>query len=163
MVVMSASKTFNLAGLATSFLVIPDKSMQEKYEKLLKTMHLTMGNIFGTVALESAFTSGDEWLDQLIVYIENNFNYLEEFIQSKLPKIKVMKPESTFLVWLDFSEYGKSDKELSAFLVEKAKLGFSPGFIFGTGGEGFSRINIGAPLSIVKEGLERLENAFKQA
>lgn len=157
---MAPSKTFNLAGLATSFLIIPDSEIHKKYESILRTMHLDMGNIFGTIALEAAFTNGDNWLDQLIIYIESNFNYLNEFIKEKLPKIKVIKPESTYLVWLDFREYGIADKELSEILVEKAKLGLFPGFLFGTGGEGFIRINIGTQLSVLKEALRKMEVAF---
>lgn len=160
-VVMAASKTFNLAGLSTSFLIIPDAEMLEQYEKLLKTMHLTGGNIFGSIALEAAFTHGDEWLDQLVVYLENNFNYLNKFIKENLPKIKVMKPESTFLVWLDFREYGMDVKALNKFLIEKAKLGLFNGELFGTGGEGFMRINIGTHMSVLQKALEMLVEADK--
>jgi len=157
---MAPSKTFNLAGLATSFVIIPDRKIFDKYESILRTMHLDMGNIFGSVALEAAFSYGDEWLDQLIIYLENNYLYLKQFINSKLPKIKIMTPESTYLVWMDFREYSMNDKELSAFMVEKVRLGLSPGFIFGTGGEGFMRINIGTQFSILKEALNRLDITF---
>ncbi|MFC2097782.1 MalY/PatB family protein [Bacteroidota bacterium] len=160
-VVMSASKTFNLAGLSSSFLIIPDSKLLEQYEKLLKTMHLTSGNIFGSIALEAAFTHGDEWLDQLMIYLEKNYNYLQNFISEKLPRIKVMKPEATFLVWLDFRGYGMSSKELNKFLIEEAKLGLFNGEMFGTGGEGFVRINIGTPLSVLEEAMKRLVEAHK--
>jgi len=159
-VVMSASKTFNLAGLATSFLIIPDKEIKDHYEKLLQTMHLSMGNIFGTIALENAFINGDDWLDQMMDYLWCNFLYLEDFIKQKLPGIKIIKPESTYLVWLDFRDLGIDSQELSKILVEKARLGLFRGDMFGTGGEGFIRINIAVPMSILKEALNRLQTVI---
>jgi len=159
-VCMAPSKTFNVAGLSSSVVIIPNKTNFVRFERALSTGHLWMGNIFGTVALEAAYSSGDEWLEQMMDYIWKNYRFLENFISEKLPKVKVMKPEATYLIWLDFSEYGMNDQELFKFTIDKAKVGLNNGGRFGTGGEGWLRLNIGCPRSILEEGLQRLENAF---
>jgi cysteine-S-conjugate beta-lyase len=159
-VCMAPSKTFNVAGLSTSFAVIPNPRQKKLFDKLMTTLHIHMGNIPGKVALEAAYSKGDDWLRQLMEYVEENFRFLESFLSKRLPKIKVMRPEATFLVWMDFREYGMNDKKLSRFLVEKAKVGLNNGARFGTGGEGFQRINIGCPRSVLKEALERMAAAF---
>jgi cystathionine beta-lyase len=161
-VLMAPSKTFNIAGLATSIVIIPDRSKFEMYEKRLNIGHLGMGNIFGSVALEAAYKNGDQWLGQLLDYLWNNYLYLEDFFTKHLPKVKVMKPEATYLVWLDFREYGMDDKQLTKFIVKQAKVGLNNGARFGSGGNGWMRLNIGCPLSILAEGLERLKNAFEK-
>lgn len=158
---MAPSKTFNIAGLSTSFVVIPNPDLMKSYEKIVRTLHIHMGNIPGTVALEAAYTKGSEWLKQMMEYVSGNYVFLENYLNSHLPKIKVMKPEATFLVWLDFSAYGMKDKQLNRFLVEKGKVGLNNGGRFGTGGDGFMRINIGCPRSVLAESLERIYNAFR--
>ena len=159
-VCMAPSKTFNVAGLASSLVIIPDKTKFHRYERALNVGHIGMGNIFGAVALEAAYRHGDEWLDQMKNYLWQNYLYLEKFFAENLPKVKVMKPEATYLIWLDFSAYGMGDKELFRFTVEKAKVGLNNGGKFGTGGDGWLRINIGCPRSILEEALERLGKAF---
>ncbi|SHI35833.1 cystathione beta-lyase [Tangfeifania diversioriginum] len=159
-VFMAPSKTFNVAGLSSSVAIIPDKTNFARYERALGVGHLGMGNIFGTVALEAAYNHGDEWLAQMLDYIWDNYLFLEKFMSEKLPKVKVMKPESTYLIWLDFNEYGMNDSELFKFTINEAKVGLNNGAKFGTGGNGWLRINIGCPRSILEEGLNRLEKAF---
>lgn len=159
-VCMAPSKTFNVAGLSTSIVIIPNKTNFARYERVLNVGHVGMGNIFGSVALEAAYTHGDEWLDQLLAYLWDNYLLLENFIKTNLPKVKVMKPEATYLIWLDFREYGMKDKELFGFATEEAKVGLNNGGRFGTGGDGWLRINIGCPRSILEEALERLKMAF---
>jgi len=160
MISMAPSKTFNVAGLSSSLVIIPNKLKMALYEKTIGVGHFGMGNIFGTVALEAAYTNGDKWLDQMLAYLWDNYLMLENFINTRLPRVKVMKPEATYLVWLDFTDYGMNNQELSKFTVEKAKLALNDGGRFGTGGEGWLRINIGCPRSTVQEALERLEIAF---
>lgn len=159
-VCMAPSKTFNVAGLASSLVIIPDKTKHARYERALNVGHLGMGNIFGTVALEAAYNQGDEWLGQLMEYLWENYLFLEKFMNENLPKVKVMKPEATFLIWLDFREYGMNDEELMKFTVEKAKVGLNNGARFGTGGDGWLRLNMGCPRSVLEEGLNRLKTAF---
>ena len=161
MVTMAPSKTFNVAGFSTSIVIIPNKTKFVRYERAIGVPHLHMGNIFGTVALEAAYTYGDEWLKQLLVYLWENYLLLENFFKANLPKVKVMKPEATYLIWLDFREYGMKNDELMKFTIENAGVGLNDGGRFGTGGDGWLRINIGCPQSILVEALERLGKAFE--
>jgi cystathionine beta-lyase len=157
---MAPSKTFNVAGLSSSLVIIPNKTKFARYERALGVGHLGMGNIFGSIALEAAYTHGDEWLKQMLDYLWKNYQLLEDFFKNKLPKVKIMKPEATYLVWLDFTAYGKNNEELMKFTIENAKVGLNDGGRFGTGGDGWLRINIGCPRSILEEALKRLEKAF---
>lgn len=160
-IILSApSKTFNIAGLTTSVVIIPDKKKFEQFEKILNLAHLGMGNIFGAVALEAAYSYGDEWLNQLLDYLWNNYLYLKKFFNNNLPEVKVMNPEATYLVWLDFREYRMDGKELTKLIVDKAKVGLNNGAGFGIEGNGWMRLNIGCPRSVLAEGLNRLNNAF---
>lgn len=160
MVCMAPSKTFNVAGLASSLVIIPNKRKFAAYERKLGVGHLGMGNIFGSIALEAAYASGDEWLEQMLNYLWNNYLLLEKFMKEHLPRVKVMKPEATYLVWLDFSDYGMKNEELSKFTTEQAKVALNDGGRFGIGGDGWLRLNIGCPRSVLKEGLEKLAEAF---
>ncbi|HCE57472.1 MAG TPA: cystathionine beta-lyase [Prolixibacteraceae bacterium] len=160
MISMAPSKTFNVAGLSSSLVIIPDKVKMARFERAIGVGHLGMGNIFGSVALEAAYTHGDEWLDELLGYLWENYLLLEKFFATHLPKVKVMKPEATYLIWLDFSAYGMKDAELMKFTVEKAGVGLNNGGKFGNGGDGWLRLNIGCPRNILEEALRRLGSAF---
>lgn len=154
------SKTFNVAGLASSLVIIPDKKLFNQYERKLNVYHLGMGNLFGSVALEAAYANGDQWLDQLMDYLAGNYQLLEDFFKEHLPRVKVMKPEATYLIWLDFSDYGMNDRALNQFIIDRAGVGLNNGARFGTGGDGWMRLNIGCPRSVLLDGLQRLERAF---
>lgn len=156
---MSPSKTFNTAGLTTSYLVIPNRRHWAAYERVMRLPHLHMGNIFGNVALEAAYTHGDEWLSQLMDYLQGNYNFLETFLKERMPKVKVMHPDATYLIWMDFSAYGLSDEELNKALID-AGVGLNRGLQFGKQGKGFMRINIGCPRSVLQEALLRVEKAL---
>ena len=160
-VVCSApSKTFNLAGLTTSFLVIPDRENLEKYEATLHTPHLHMGNLFGNIALKVAYNQGDEWLSQLLDYLQENYNFLESFFQEHLPQVVPMKPEATYLVWVDFSAFGLSDKQLNQQIID-AGVGLNQGIQFGKQGSGYMRINIGCTRATLRKALECIVKAFQ--
>lgn len=161
MISMAPSKTFNVAGFSSSLVIIPNKPKLARYERAIGVAHLHMGNIFGTVATEAAYSNGDQWLEQMLEYLWENYLLLEDFIKTRLPKVTVMKPEATYLIWLDFREYGMKNKELSEFATKQAKVGLNDGGRFGSGGDGWLRINIGCPRSILQEALERLEKAFE--
>ncbi|MFR3499906.1 MAG: MalY/PatB family protein [Paraclostridium bifermentans] len=149
------SKTFNLAGLYISNAIITDEELRSRYKELFSATP----NVLGAEALIAAYNKGETWLEELLEYIESNYNYVLKFINENVPKIKVIKQEGTFLTWLDCRELGLSDEELERFFLEKAKLALSTGTAFGKGGSGFMRMNIGCPISTVKEALERLKNA----
>jgi cystathionine beta-lyase len=153
------SKTFNMAGLQTSTIVIPCEQHRATYRSFLGRIHLLRNNAFGLVATEAAYRHGGEWLDQFLVYLKGNFDYLREFIDKNIPQIQVVEPEGTYLVWIDCRGLGLDTPELSRFMVEKAKVGLDDGHWFGAGGEGFERINIACPRAYVEEGLNRIKNA----
>ncbi len=158
---IAPSKTFNVAGLATSAVIIPNPALRQKFTDVVESLHIAGGNIFGAVAMEAAYARGDEWLSQALKYITGNVDYLEDFVSQNLPQVKVIRPEGTYMAWLDFSRLNLSDPDLKRFMIEKAKLGFNHGPTFGPGGEGFQRINLGCPREIVKEATKRLKEAIK--
>lgn len=156
------SKTFNLAGLATSFLIIPNPSYLQKYNEMLNDkLHANMGNLFGAVALVAAYENGEDWLRQLMDYVWINVEYVADFCEKHIPKIKVLKPESTYMIWLDCRELGLEGDSLKDFFVKDAKLGFNDGRVFGTGGEGFMRINVACPKATVEKAMNQLREAME--
>jgi cystathionine beta-lyase len=157
---MSPSKTFNLAGLQSSAIIIPNKDLRAKYEDFQKRQGFFTLNTFGITAMEAAYTYGDPWLEELKTYIEGNVKTVTSFITQKLPELKVIQPDSTYLVWIDCRSLSKTDAELKELLLKKGRLALEEGTKYGPGGEGFVRMNIGCPRSVVIEGLKRLEKAF---
>lgn len=153
------SKTFNLAGLKTSNIIIPNDKLRNLFEITLENNSIGGPNIFGREALIAAYNKCEEWLDELIDYIDGNLKYLNEYFKNNIPRIKVIQPEGTYLVWLDCSEFNMTPQELRELFVKKAKIGLNDGIMFGEDGGQFQRINIACPRSILKEGLRRIENA----
>ena len=156
---IAPSKTFNMAALATSSVIVSNKELKEKYDHVLDTVHVGLGNVFGTVASEAAYNYGDEWLDQLMDYLSENLDFAEDFFNTKIPEIKMIRPEGTYLVWLDCSQLNLNGKELKDFIIQDAKLGFNDGSMFGTGGNGFVRMNVACPKKTLEEALVMLEKA----
>lgn len=149
------SKTFNLAGLYTSNAIITNEKLRNRYKELFSTTP----NVLGAEALVAAYNKGEIWLEELLEYTESNYEYVVNFINKNIPKIKIIKQEGTFLTWLDCRELGLSDDELERFFIDKAKLALSNGVSFGKGGNGFMRMNIGCSIYTIKEALDRLKNA----
>ena len=159
---MAPSKTFNVAGLNTAFAIIPNKELLDIFSKKLESMGLGVGNVFGLTAARAAYENGSEWLDELLKYLEANLNFLKDFISERMPTVKVIEPEGTYLVWLDFRETGLNDAQLTELILRKAKVALDDGYIFGPGGSGFQRINIATPRSILKDALERIAKALEE-
>ncbi|HEX2934576.1 MAG TPA: PatB family C-S lyase, partial [Bacteroidales bacterium] len=159
---MAPSKTFNIAGLASSVIITPNPELKQRFEMLPNSLDLNNGNLFGIEALQTAYTKGDEWLTQMLAYLDGNIDFLESYINQYLPKIKMIRPEGTYLVWLDCRGMNMSQPELRRFFTEKAKVGLNNGSDFGPGGEGFMRMNVGCPRSIIAEGLARIKQAMNQ-
>ncbi|EKN70638.1 cystathionine beta-lyase [Neobacillus bataviensis LMG 21833] len=156
------SKTFNLAGLQTSNVIIPNTKLRETFQMTMNKLALRRPNTFGIVATESAYRYGQDWLDQLLDYLQRNLEFLTEYIEENIKGIKVIKPEASYLVWLDCRELGLSNEELQQFMLKQAKVAFNQGFTYGPGGEGFIRMNIGCPRSLVEKGLRRMNNALQK-
>ncbi|WP_294140138.1 PatB family C-S lyase [uncultured Sanguibacteroides sp.] len=157
---MAPSKTFNIAGMMNSVIVISSEKLRRIFKQELEHLHLDLGNLFGHVTLEAAYRSGEKWLEELLSYLENNIRYTEQFIREQLPGLHMLPPEGSFLLWIDFRETGVSHEEIGKRLLEKARLALNNGTDFGPEGLGFRRMNIGCPLSVVQEGLERLKQMF---
>ncbi|RNB83186.1 pyridoxal phosphate-dependent aminotransferase [Brevibacillus nitrificans] len=153
------SKTFNMAGMQTSNIIIPNQEYREAFQKMMSTLVLRMTNTFGVVATEAAYRHGDEWLDQLLVYLQGNLDFLTEYIETHIKGIKVIQPEGTYLVWLDCRELGMDAKGLQEFMGKQAKVAVNQGHVFGPGGEQFIRLNMACPRSLIEEGLERIAKA----
>jgi cystathionine beta-lyase len=158
----STSKTFNLAGLKISNIVIPNDKLRQTYKNTQANLGVGSPNLFAVAAMETAYSHEicENWLDALLQYLNENLNFLKEFIEEKHPQIRVIEPEGTYLVWLDCRELGLEPKELEKFMRGKAKLALDEGYIFGQGGEGFERINIACPRSILEKALNRISNAI---
>lgn len=158
---IAPSKTFNLAGLHTSAVVIEDAKLKKRYTKILDDIHVGGGNLFGAVALEAAYTHGDEWLDQLVGYLEQNFTWLQSSLQEKAPMIRVSPLEATYLAWLNFEPFGINDNDLMKFMIKEAKIGLLDGPRFGAGGEQYLRMNIATPKSVLQQAVEQMVEALK--
>lgn len=153
------SKTFNLAGMSTSSVIIKDKALRGSFNKILERLHVSNGNIFGTIASIAAYKHGDLWLDQLLQYLKVNADLVEEFCHANIPGIKAVHPEATYLIWLDCREMGLTGSELNKFFVSSAGIGLNEGSTFGPGGDGFMRMNIGTTKDTVMRALEQIRNA----
>ncbi|NLK20301.1 MAG: pyridoxal phosphate-dependent aminotransferase [Synergistaceae bacterium] len=158
---VAPSKTFNVAGLATAAVIIPSKRLRDNYQSVVDFLHIDGGNVFGTIGLEAAYRHGDAWLDELTVYLEKNLEYIDQFLAERLPGIKLVKPDGTYVPLLDCRTLNMSGPDLEKLFVEKGGVALDGGHWFGTGGTGFARINIATPRSLLKEGLERIERAVK--
>ena len=159
---LASSKTFNTAGLSTSNVVVSNPILRSKLDGIIQSVHVDSGNLFGAIASEAAYAHGNEWHKQLIEYLEGNVDLVRSFLKEKLPNVKLIEPEATYLLWLDFRELGLTQPELVKLIIGKAHLGLNDGAAFGSEGTGFMRLNIGCPKSILLEGLQRLENALKK-
>ncbi|MFC2080755.1 MalY/PatB family protein [Bacteroidota bacterium] len=158
---VAPSKTFNLAGLSSSVVVIQNEELRARFNHELATGHLNMGNIFGSVALEAAYAKGHEWLDQLMEYLKGNLDLLGRFIESDLPGIRMYPAEATYLAWLDMKDLGLKSKELRQFMIRNARIGCNDGPSFGPGGEGFQRLNFACPRSVLQKALAQLKDALE--
>ena len=156
----AASKTFNLAGLATSTAIIPNEGLRKVYTDFVSNLEAHLGNIFGKVATQAAMTQGDEWLAQLLDYVQGNIDYVSDFLTANLPKVKFHKPQATYMMWLDFNGYGLSEEDLWQKMTQEAQLGFNRGKDFGIEGSGFFRINLACPRATVEEAMRRLKRVF---
>jgi cysteine-S-conjugate beta-lyase len=157
---MAPSKTFNLAGLASSFLVIPDKELREKIKGFAGNLHINSGNIFGLVALQAAYEGGGEWLDGLIKYLQANRDTVKRFFNDELPEIRPVPTEGTYLLWLDCRRTGLSDLKLKRFFIKQAGIAMNPGTSFGSGGSGFFRMNIACPRSTLLNALDKIYTSW---
>ncbi len=157
---MAPSKTFNLAGLRASNIIIPDQKLRSSFVAQMSGI-VPGPNIFGLVAMEAAYRYGDEWLAQLLDYLQANLDFVLDYFSRNIPEIKVIKPQGTYLVWLDCRGLGLDNAGLRKLMCEQARVGFDDGYIFGAAGSGFQRMNIACPRPLLEEALRRIELAVK--
>lgn len=155
----AASKTFNIAGLQCSAILIPGEKLREKYREILMRQHFMEMNAIGPVATEAAYRNGQEWLDELMDYLEENRDYAARFIDEKIPGMRAVVPEATYMMWIDCRQLGMTDEELERFLVHRAKVALNVGSSFGPGGAGYVRLNFGISRALLAEALERIRRS----
>lgn len=153
------SKTFNLAGLQISNIIISNPELRRRFLKAVAAAGYSQANLMGIVACQAAYESGEEWLSGLKAYLHENLNFLRDYLREKLPEIKLIEPEGTYLLWLDFRDLNLTETEREALIVEKAGLWLDSGAMFGPDGDGFERINIACPRETLEKALNQLEKA----
>ena len=157
---ISPSKSFNIAGLQASSIIIPNEKLQKMFDTMIGTFDLKRNNAISVSAVEAAYREGEDWLEEVIKYLSDNIEYLIDYFDKNISGVDVIEPEGTYLVWLDFRELGLNKEELHDLLVEKAGIALDDGHWFGEEGEGFARINVACPKSFLEKGIKRIEAAI---
>lgn len=157
----SASKTFNLAGLHISNIIIPNKLIRQSFENSVLSAGTSDPTPFGAEALQTAYDKCEDWLDEFLEYLYGNLKFLREFVRDNIPRVKLIEPEATYLCWLDFREVEPDPVRLEKMMLKDAKVALDEGYIFRSGGEGFERINIACPRSILEQALKLISNAVR--
>lgn len=158
---MAPSKTFNIAGMLNSLVVATNPELLRKFNEEITTLHLDLGNLFGHITLEAAYRHGEEWLDELTEYLSESVLITEKFVAQEIPGVNFVRPEASFLIWLDFRRTGYSHEEIKYRLINKGLVALNDGLEFGADGEGFMRLNIGCPRSMLLDGLNRIKLAMQ--
>ena len=157
----SPSKTFNMAGIVSSYAVVPDTTLRRRFYTWLEANELNDPPLFAPIATIAAYSQGEEWRRQMLHYVEDNIRFVEDFCREQLPHVKPLRPQASFLVWLDCRPLGLSHRQLVDLFVNRARLDLNDGAMFGPGGTGFMRLNVGTPRTVLAEALRRLSDAVK--
>ncbi len=155
------SKTFNIPGLVSSWMVVKDEELRRPFYHWLEVNEFSAPVLISTIGAEAAYTHGEEWLDEMLAYVAGNIEFTDKFLKENCPKVKAVIPEASFLVWLDFRGLVLCQKDLMNMLLEKAHLALNDGSMFGEQGVGFMRLNVGTPRCVLKEALEHIAEAVK--
>lgn len=155
------SKTFNIAGIVSSYAVVPDDSLRKRFFSYLKANEYDDPSIFSTIASIAAFRKGEQWRRQMIAYVEKNIDMVIDYCAANIPQIKPLRPQASFLVWLDCRGLGLDHDSLVSLFVDKAGLALNDGEMFGQGGQGFMRMNVASARPVISEALERLRRAVE--
>lgn len=156
---VSATKSFNLAGLQASTTIFPNERMKLIFDRFWMDMDIHRNNSFSSVAMEAAYNEGEEWLSQLLDYISKNFDFIKKYCDENIPKIKPNIPDATYLVWLDCRGLGMDNEELRNFMINKAGIGLNEGYTFGRSLAGYMRLNAACPRCVLEQALEQLKEA----
>ena len=160
---MAASKSFNIAGLISSFTIIPNEDLRERHNGFLRKSELNHPHIFATIATAAAFTEeGAQWLGQLVDYITANVDYLQDFLAQNMPLLSIVRPQASYLVFIDCRKLNLTPEQLSEFFVQKAGIGLIEGSVFGEQGRGFARMDVGCPRATLHQALSQLHRAYQE-
>ena len=154
------SKTFNIAGIVSSYAIVPNHALREKFFGWLTANEFDMATIFAMVATEAAFTQGEEWRQQMLAHIEGNIDFVDEYLKANIPEVRAIKPQASYLVWLDFSALGLPHDKLIDMLVNDARLAINDGAMFGIGGEQHTRLNVGTQRAVLEQAMKQLKQAI---
>ncbi|WP_432718329.1 aminotransferase class I/II-fold pyridoxal phosphate-dependent enzyme [Pectinatus frisingensis] len=160
-VCINPSKTFNIAGFRTGAVIIPNRNNHDRFYSELENLKAFGRNIFGTLAVQTAYTECEYYADQLMVYLQKNLEYTHAFLEENIPQIKLGQVQATYLLWLDCRSLHMPHNELMDFFLKKAKVALNDGYTFGPGGDGFMRFNIACPKSQLEEALKRMADAVQ--
>ena len=158
----AATKTFNIAGFVSSYAIVSNDTIREKFFGWMEGNELNQPNLFATIATIAAFENGEAWRQKMIAYIEDNINFTIDYCRKHIPQIVAIRPDASFLVWLDCRALNLSHDELIDLFVNRAKLALNDGAIFGVGGDGYMRLNIGTPRVVLQQALKQLQEAINQ-
>lgn len=156
---MAPSKAFNMPGLASSYAIAVDPGIRRRFQTFLEAGEFGEGHMLAYVGCAAAYREGEEWLGQLLAYLQGNIDFTEQFLKERIPTIGMIRPQASYLIFLDCRRLGLSQPELVNLFVDKARLALNDGTMFGRGGEGFMRLNVGCPRSVLRRALEQLEEA----
>lgn len=156
---MSPSKAFNMAGLTSSYSIISNEALRERFHRHLEHSELNLGHAFAFIGVAAAYSHGTEWLDQMLAYVQGNIDYMEQYLAMSLPQVGMIRPQASYLVFLDFRKLGLPQPKLNKLIVEKARLALNDGAMFE--GEGFMRLNAASPRSVIEEAMHRLSDALQ--
>ncbi len=156
----SPSKAFNMAGLTSSYSIIPNPDVRAKFSTFLENSELNLGHLFAFISVAAAYSHGTEWLDQCISYIEGNVEYVERTLREEMPRICIIRPQASYLIFLDCRGLGLTPEALNRFFVEEAHLALNDGAMFGKPGEGFMRLNVASPRSVIQQAMRQLKEAY---
>ena len=157
---MAASKTFNIAGLKSSYHIIPNENIRQSYNDYLSKGELNFASLFATEAVAAAYNQGEEWLQQMLEYVEDNIDFMQNYLKENTPRLTMIRPQASYLVFIDARALNLTQKQLIDFFVKEAKVGLNDGESFGKEGRGFMRMNVGCPRATLKEALDRIKIAY---
>ncbi|MEG0037953.1 MULTISPECIES: PatB family C-S lyase [Bacteroides] len=162
LIFMSPSKAFNMPGLASSYCVIENEALRHQFQAYMEASELSEGHLFAYLSVAEAYSNGTEWLDQALAYIQGNIDFTDTYLRTHIPGIRVIRPQASYLVFLDCRELGLSQEKLVDLFVNGAHLALNNGTTFGKEGEGFMRLNVACPRSVLEKALNQLQNAINQ-
>ena len=157
---MAASKTFNIAGLKSSYHIIQNEDIRKQYHEFLRKSELDTAHVFATGPVATAYEQGEEWVEQMLEYVEANIDFMEQYLKKNMPKMGMIRPQASFLVFLDARGLGLPHDELVKFFIREAKVGMNDGAMFGEEGSGYMRMNLGCPRSILEKALNQIKAAY---